>query len=376
MDLLTAHDLIRLADERGGTRISLFLPTHRGGPQTERNRIRLKNLLATTRQALLAEGGRAGEVDAVLEPARQLLDEVRSWGQPGNGLALFLGPDGLRRFRVPLRLPELVTVGDRFDVRPLLPLLIAGGHFYVMALSQDDIRLFEGTRFGLDEVALDGLPLAMWLTMPRRRSRVHAILADRGGTGGRTVFHGSDDAEPTMLVLQHFQRVDQALREVLSHGRVPLVLAGVRSMQALYQKANTYPELLAAGLDGSPRDLSPEELHRRAWPLVEPVLRGNEAAAASAHRALQGTGRTCSDPAEVLTAARQGRVEALFLSTNAPEWRSGVDAGPLIRLGDPLREEEQLDLAAAATMRHAGEVYAVPAARMPGADPLAATLRY
>ena len=43
-------------------------------------------------------------------------------------------------------------------MRPLLPLLIGGGHFYVMALSQDKIRLFEGTRFSLDELALDGLP--------------------------------------------------------------------------------------------------------------------------------------------------------------------------------------------------------------------------
>jgi hypothetical protein len=41
-------------------------------------------------------------------------------------------------------LPELVTVGDRFVVRPLLPLLSAGGHIYVTALSQDEIRLFRG----------------------------------------------------------------------------------------------------------------------------------------------------------------------------------------------------------------------------------------
>ena len=132
MDLLSAHDLIRLADERGGTRVSLFLPTHRGGPQTDRNRIRLKNLLATALRALLAERGRAGEVDAVLDPAQQLLDEMRSWEQPRDGLALFLGSGGLRRFHVPLRLPELVTVGDRFVVRPLLPLLTAGGRFYVI----------------------------------------------------------------------------------------------------------------------------------------------------------------------------------------------------------------------------------------------------
>ena len=301
---------------------------------------------------------------------------MRSWEQPRDGLALFLGSGGLRRFHVPLRLPELVTVGDRFVVRPLLPLLTAGGRFYVMALSQDEIRLFEGTRFSLDELALDGLPLAMWLTMPRRRPQVHAFLADRGETGGRTVFHGSDHARPKMLVLQHFQRVDQALREVLSGGRAPLVLAGVRSMQALYHQANTYPELLAASLDGSPRDISTEELHRRAWPLVEPVLRRDEVVAAGAHRALQGTWRTCSEPAEVLNAAQQGRVEALFLSTDAPEWRSGADAEPLIRLGNPLREGEQVDLAAIATLRYAGEVYAVPAVHMPGGDPVSATLRY
>jgi len=45
MDIINTHDLLRLTDQRGGTRISIVLPTHRGGPQTERNRIRLKNQL-------------------------------------------------------------------------------------------------------------------------------------------------------------------------------------------------------------------------------------------------------------------------------------------------------------------------------------------
>ena len=187
-------------------------------------------------------------------------------------------------------------------VRPLLPLLIGGGHFYVMALSQDEIRLFHGTRFGLDQVQLDGLPLAVWLTMPRRQPQVHAFLADRGGAGARAVIHGSgaDDAKP--LVLQHFRRVDQALRELLGGDNAPLVLAGVRHLQASYRQANTHPRLLATGVDGSPRDLSPNQLHHRAWPLVEPVLRGHEAAAATEHRALRGTGR--SYPAAMLATRR------------------------------------------------------------------------
>jgi predicted ArsR family transcriptional regulator len=57
MDILDAHDLLRLADQRGGTRISIFLPTHRSWPQTERNRIRLKNQL---KHAHHADGGHTG----------------------------------------------------------------------------------------------------------------------------------------------------------------------------------------------------------------------------------------------------------------------------------------------------------------------------
>ena len=106
------------------------------------------------------------------------------------------------------------------------------------------------------------------------------------------------------------------------------------------------------------------------------MLRGHEAAAATAYRALQGTGRTSNTPDEVFAAARQGRVETLFLCTDTPEWRTRADREPLIRLADRPTPSDQLDLAAVATLRHAGTVYAVPAARMPDANPVAAILRY
>jgi hypothetical protein len=376
MDIVNARDLAGIADQRGGTRVSLFLPTHRGGPQTARNRIRLKNLLRHTHRALHTDGMQPGQIDSLLEPGHHILDLMRLREQPSDGLALFLGPDGCRHMRVPLRLPELVTVGDRFLVRPLLPLLTAGGHFHLMALSQDEIRLFHGTRFGLDPVELDGLPLAVWQTMPRRRPQVHAVVANRGGAGAGAVFHGGGEVDAKPLVLRHFRRVDQALRELLGGDQAPLVLAGVRHLRSIYHQANTHPQIIAAGIDGSPRDKSPDELHSRAWPLVEPVLRGHEAAAATAHRALQGTGHTSDEPAEVLAAAREGRVETLFLSTDAPEWRTRVAGGRLVRLGDATSPSERLDRAAVATLRHGGTVYAVPAPRMPSTNPMAATLRF
>ncbi|AVT37797.1 hypothetical protein [Plantactinospora sp. BB1] len=375
MDLLTAPDLAELASSRGGLRISLYVPTQRGGPATARNRIRLRNLLRHTERVLRADGIGVGRLDAVLGPAWQLLDPPRSWDQPSDGLAVFLGPDEVRQLRVPLRLPELVTVGDRFVVRPLLPLLSASGRFCVLTLTHDEIRLFEGTRRGLDEVALEGLPLAVWLTMPRPQQHAHAFLAGGAGAGGGTLFHDGGDQETTQRVLQHFQRVDQALGDLCHQGQVPLVLAGVRSLQALYRRANTYPRLLPTGVDGSPRGMPVDVLHRLSWALVEPMLRRDEAAAAATYRRLRGTGRTTVDPREVLTAAQQGRVEALFLSTDAPGHATGVDAGPLVRLAETLQPADELDLAWVATLRHRGEVHALAPSRMPERGPVAATRR-
>jgi hypothetical protein len=174
-----------------------------------RNRILLKNLLQLARRTLRDDGVPAPAVDTAFQPAEQFVEDRWSSHRPSDGLAVFLGPEEFRLVRVPLRLPELVTIGQRFFVRPLLPLLVAGGRFHVLSLSQDTIRLYSGTRFRLDEVELDGLPLAMWLTVPRRRDRAHAFLADRGGSGRRTVFFGGAEQDEKLLVYRHFQRVDR-----------------------------------------------------------------------------------------------------------------------------------------------------------------------
>lgn len=373
MDLsnpLNARDLIELSDQRGGQRVSVFLPIPRADAATDRYGVRVKNLLRNAEQALRDDGMSASATQLLLAPARRLLERPRRLEHPGDGLALFCEQGGVRQFWVPLRLPEMVAVGDRYLVRPLLPLLGAPGHFYVLGLNQDEIRLWRGSRHSIQEMPLEGMPLSMWLTMPRRRAQVHAFVADRGGAGGRAVFHGVED-DHTPVVLQHFRRVDRALREVLQGDDVPLLLAGVRSTQALYRQVNTHPGLIREGIDGNPRELSSDHLHRLAWPLAEPVLRAGETAAAAIYRELHGTGRTSADASAVGAAAEQGRIETLFVRADAP-----TAATKVIRVYENTPATDQADAAAVATLRHGGTVYAVSRDRMPDPAPMAAVLRY
>lgn len=373
MDLVHAHDLTRLAADRGSVRVSVFLPTHRGGTEALENRIRLKNLLRKVESTL---AGDEKDFRAAVDNLGRLVDDSWGWGRPSDGLALFISPHEARHFRVPIPLTEFATIGPRFVVGPLLPMLTASGHYFVLAPEPDRVRLFEGTRFRFDEVDLDGTPLAELTTPRQRRTQVHAFVAERGGAGSSALFHGvGSGPEDQQLQRRHFHRVDQALREVLAGERAPLVVAAVRHQQALYREVSTYPHLLTQGIDGNPRDTDLDLIHRLSWALVEPELRSNERAAGDTYRALLGTGRTANRPSEVLTAAEQGRIDTLFVSTDV-SWSQGGAQGPLIFLERSPGLAEQMDLAAVATLQQGGAVFAVPPHRMPDTAPAAATLRY
>src|SRR5829696_8599314 len=158
MDVIRRADLECLALHGAGPSVSLFLPTHRAGPEVQQAPIRLKNLLRQATEALQADGVRPAMVHSVLAPLRRLVNDGLFWRYQSDGLALYSRPGWWRALRVPLDLPELAVVADRFHISPLLPLLTGDGHYFVLALSQHQIRLLEGTRDRLEEVHLPGGP--------------------------------------------------------------------------------------------------------------------------------------------------------------------------------------------------------------------------
>jgi hypothetical protein len=72
----------------------------------------------------------AREADGLLAPVRELGDDTGFWQHQADGLAVYVAPELMRSFRVPLELDENAVVGPRFRLRPLLPLLAGDGHYW------------------------------------------------------------------------------------------------------------------------------------------------------------------------------------------------------------------------------------------------------
>jgi hypothetical protein len=362
--------------------VSIYMPTHRAGRETEQDRIRFKNLLREVENRFLAQGLRSPEVRERLKDAYQLLQDGGFWKRRSDGLAVFFSAGGLRALRLPVHFEETLVISDRCHVKPLLPLLVSDSRFFILALSQNQVRLLEATGDTAFDVELEGLPHSLAEsvadTSSERQLQFHTGTPSLGGQRAAMFFGHDVSKENKDKLLRWFRMIDRKMREVIGDARPPLVLAGVDALFPLYREANTYPRLLDEGLPGNPEGLKPEELHARAWPLVEPVFKQARQDAADRYRRLAGTGQTTNDVKEAVMAAHPGRVETLFVAVGVQVWgrydprqqRCDVHAAP--EAGD----EDLLDLAAIQSLLRGGTVYAAPPAQVPGQQPLAAVFRF
>lgn len=384
MDLLTNADIAALAAPgQGGTNVSLFMAIHRFGREVEADRLRFKNLVAGV-ETTLGKTLRRAEIDELLAPAHQLRDDAMEWQYMSDGLAMFLRADRHRTFRVAAPMPTFATVGDKPVLGPMLRLLSGDGHFLVLALSQREIRLMEGSRNTVEVVRLTAVPTSLKDVITPREPRSDTVArpaaGGRGG-GGSAVFygHGAGDQHVKGVEVEQFLRnVSTGLKEVLAGQTVPLVLAGLDHLVAAYRAVNAYPNVIEAAVEHNSDQLSTEELHRKAWPLIEARLRSDRERVIDRFKELNGTGLVSSDLAIVAEAAAAGRVETLFVKADPWCWERVVhDDSPVVELGvdERFADCELIDAAAVATLNTNGRIFATSETVASDSE-VAAILRY
>lgn len=339
------------------------------GAETQQNSLRLKGAVSQAEKELLADMRRP-DVESLLEPASRLIDDHLFWQSQENGLALFVDRAGMRSYRLPIRFDERVIVEERFHVKPLMAFLASDDEFYVLALSQNEVRLLRGSRWAVSEVDVENAPEslkdALWY---KDREPGHQGWASR--RGGRLTFHGHGqvDKVPEEDLKNFFRQVDSAAREVIPHQQTPVVLAGVGYLHSLYREV-TDLNVLDEGVEGNPDEVPAEELHQRAWPAVKEVFTARREEAAERI----GAADTSSSLDDVVMGAAQGRIATLFLPARVQ--RPGRYDRETMQVSLDDDGVDLYDLAAVETWRHGGEVYIVEPDDMPGEGELAAVFRY
>jgi hypothetical protein len=387
MDILTRAELEQLMLKEQPLCVSIYLPTHRTGVETQQDPIRLKNLLREAEQVLSAQGAGTRDVQKLLEPASRLLQNSDFWRHQSDGLAIFLSSNAILHYRLPLKFEELVIVVDHFHIKPLLPLFTGDGQFYILALSQNKVRLLNGTRDNVSEVDIGQVVGSLAEALPAADHQPSLQLHTSGSVGGMTgagsaTFHGQGEVSEGARndLLRYLRLVADGLTEFLQGDRVPLVLAGVEYLLQIYKEVNTYPHLIDTVITGNPDLLSADELHHSAWEIIKPLFQAANEEAVVQYQQLvgQASKRAANTLEKIVPAAYQGRVETLFVAVGVQHWgifKSGTNE---IELHDHMVSGDAplADLAAVQTYLKGGTVYAVEPDKVPGGTSAAAVLRY
>ena len=385
--MLNLDQIKRLAAQEASPCVSIYLPAHRKGPETRQDPVRLKNLLGAAEERLLGQGMRRAEIEELLRDARALVDDFDFWQHQCEGLAVFVSPGHTLPLRLPATFPEEVHVGVRFHVKHLLPLVANNGRFYLLAFDQDDVRLYGGSRHGMQRLETEHLPESIarirGMTDYQEKVGFHPTGPTLTTTGTPTAKRHAGGESPQDVreseLKEWLREVAAGVGKELAGETAPLVVAADERSLGHFRGFCSYASLLEEGIAEHPDSFTEPQLHERAWALVEPLFRRRLEAARDHFAALAGEGheRAPREIPAIVDAARQGRVDVLFVAEDAAAPGRVDPDGGATRL-DPHDEaaEDLLDRAAVEALATGATVYAVPQDEVPGGGMAAGVLRY
>ncbi|MEL6697118.1 MAG: hypothetical protein AAFP89_12795 [Bacteroidota bacterium] len=319
------HSLSNQAFE-GNPFISIYIPTYRAG-HVQEDKLRFKNALSQAADHLLAKGNLYGrtfeKADAkkYLKPAFELLNNDDFWLRLSDGLVLFMNDQIFEYFIVPIRFRSMLYVGKKFYLSKLIPMLTERDDFYLLALSQGEVRFFEADRYHITPIEIaDLVPENITAGLNKQYEKSLQFHTVGGGNGH---FHGQglgNDSHQTDLKA-YFRMIDKGLMKMIRNDQVPMVLATVDRLASTYREISSYPHIVDTHVRGNPENEGPVMLHEKAMMVIGPMFDRVRAQEYQRYQASLVSNKASASFQEIAWKAEYGHVETLFLDLDAsPRW--------------------------------------------------------
>jgi hypothetical protein len=390
--LLTQEELRLLAQQQSAPAISIFFPTARANVESHENSLHLKNLLGEVNESLSASTLKPRDVDALIEPLQELVDDGDFWMHQLEGLALFRTPDMFKIYRLGFPVAERAVVSDTIKLTPLFPRVPGNDEWHTLCFSKGEVRLLHCTLNRVEKVDLSrtdfpkSLAEALKYDDLSKPDGQHHEMSGPGariptsGEGSRDrAFHGHGehgDEEKTQI-WRYARLVDEGLTKLLRGGG-PLMLACVEYLAPIYREASHYNELMDEVVEGNPDGLRDEEIHERARPMIERRAEQRLSELLERFGTALAHDQAGTELADILVAAEEGRIDTLFVERDAERWGTWDPTGEGLEAHEQRREGDVdlYDLAAQKALLSSSSVLTLASDRMPGNGSIAALYRY
>lgn len=368
VDIPTRSEFATLSSACADACVSIYLKTTPITQDVGTSRIEFGNLIREAQSQLQDAGFDKRRLAALSDSLSDLLDDDEFWRFQANSLAVFATPDSIRAYRLANDLTSMVQVSDRFHLKPLLRVVTFPHSAFVLALSENAVRLVE--------MHADLAPEVVKVPdMPKDAASAagKSTLNDRSFSGR---IHGSEGQN--VRFQQYIRKVDAALRQVLSGRETPLVLAATGRLASIFAQTCSYPHLLKDTITDSPDQFSEAELANKARPILDNAYASEIADIRALFDRRAGESRTTTDIADAARAATFGGIHTLLvdIDTTVPGFVDDENGTVTFVEKDDAKAYGIVDEIAARALASGARVMGVRREDIPGGNELAAILRY
>jgi Bacterial archaeo-eukaryotic release factor family 11 len=388
IDIPTPEEFKALAQIKGETCVSLYLPTSPLGTNAKFNRTAFKDLakeaLSQLRQAgvdkskiILFEeqfdrfAGAEHNVqdeDKIRKLQRAKPDPIdQFWHYHANGLAVLAAPGMIRTFRLPDPPKRLAEVADRFHLTPLIRVMSSPHDVLVLALAEERVRLVHAfVNFPPERLRVPDLPGSAEEATRRPSFHVRAPRRRLQNLEGEKV-----------LLHQYVRKVEHAVHRALAGWNTPLVLAAAEPLASMFRSVNSYPKLADEMIEGNPDLMTDAELEDAAIPILDRLVSRELKAVIALYDELK-PGRATTDVSYAAHAATAGAIEQLLVDFDAvvPGLVSDIDGSVIYSASDDAETYSVVNEVARRALFTGARVMGARREELPDRAPLTAILRY
>lgn len=368
MEILSKKKLAELAKINENYCTSIYIPTHRAGVEVHeyQDAKLLKSHLDKIKKQMKEEGATEGETENILQKGFELVEDGDFWHHQWNGLALFLTPEMFEYFKLPYEVEEFSIVSQSLYLKPLIPAIESTHRYYILGLSIKGVRLYHADEYYIHEIDLkETAPKSLQDILKYYDFEKNTF--GRPGSGHNYKGQGEED-EPKDYLKEYFKAIHDEVADMIAGENKPVVLACVDYMHPIFKDVNQKLKITKKGVEGSPDELKPSELHKKSWEIVGKQFEQDKENAKLNYMENLGTGKASYDINEVLNAAYNGRVQALILSKGINIWGKQLkDNGQEFEIHQDFKPGDYClaSTAALQVLFHGGEVYIEDPSKMP-----------
>jgi hypothetical protein len=358
-----------LMEQRDSILVSIYIPTNRAG-NAQADHLRYKNALSKAKEMLKLKGLSEKDALAFLRKGYELLDQDDFWIHLSDGLAIFLKDDMMEHYLVPIKFNNFVYVGNEFYLRPLFPVISGEDRFFLLAFSQNKVRFFEGDLYGITPVIIDDLvPANMEKALQLDSEKSNVQMHSGRGAAQAPVFHSHATEEDQKLsqLKTYFRLIDDGLMKMLHDEKVPMILACVDYYAPIYKEITRYVNVADVHIGGNPDNEKPAMLHEKSWQIMKNFIKSRKDEIIDKYDELIGTGKATYNMLEALPAAKEGKIDSLFLHKDRYSWGQYREKDHEVEIHKERKSEdvELLNEIALETFKNGGVVYTVEHEEMP-----------